>query len=291
MREGTVHLSKPQSFNDPFDCLPGVDAESLVRYIIADLSGYLGLEAPEGTSGSELAQSLSDTLNSTSGLELPRLIAPDGDTQTLRKQLDYLNIVLNARTKGSLCQHDILNVAEQRKETLLGSIRSCRIGCFSSNAHDLHMWAHYANSHQGFCVEYETSLPTLVGLGYDLNLADFVGRNMFKVFYLLERLDNTDLAIGLLDSPAEDLATKLYVRVLCAKGFNWVFENEHRLIVQDASLADDFPFLPARKVLLGANMSPDAEREVVAICRELKIPVMKARVSEKHYDLTEWPLG
>lgn len=290
LRGSTVHLSKPQSFNDPFDCLPGVDDERLVSHIIADLSGYLGLEVSEGASSSELAQSMSDALNAAGSLELPRLIPPDGDAHTLRKQLDYLNIVLNSRAKGSLCRHDVLNVAEQRKNILLEGIRNCRIACFSSSARDLHMWAHYANGHQGFCVEYETSLPTLAGLGYDLDWANLIGQNMFKVFYLQGRPDNTDLAIGLLDGPTEDLATKLYARILCAKGFNWVFEGEHRLILQDASMPDDFPFLPARKVLLGANMSPDAEREVTSICRELKILVMKARVSEKHYGLTEWPL-
>ena len=130
------------------------------------------------------------------------------------------------------------------------------------------MWAHYANSHRGFCVEYETSLPTLAGLGYDLNFATFIRQNMFKVFYLMERLDNTELAIDLLRGVSEDSATRLYARALCTKGFNWVFENEHRLIVQDPSLPDNCRFLPVRKVLLGANMDPNADRNVTAICQD-----------------------
>ena len=46
-------------------------------------------------------------------------------------------------------------------ETLIGAIRErITIVCFTQNPNDMPMWAHYANEHKGFCVEYEIDDPS-----------------------------------------------------------------------------------------------------------------------------------
>lgn len=66
-----------------------------------------------------------------------------------------------------LRQHQIDINIEDEDSTLLQNYRNeiikftheeMRVSCFAENCDSLLMWAHYADSHKGYCIEYDTKL-------------------------------------------------------------------------------------------------------------------------------------
>jgi len=94
------------------------------------------------------------------------------------------------------------------REEIISTTGVCSFFCSEPNS--ALMWAHYADNHAGFCVEYEVS-PELGNL------------NLFSVIY------SSQLPIisasELIFSPAET-----FTRILITKKIEWAYENEWRII-------------------------------------------------------------
>lgn len=192
---------------------------------------------------------------------------------------------------GSFTQRGLLAFAQQKVAGFCDIVRNCRISCFSTNPLNLYMWSHYANEHRGFCVEYETDRSAIaaseVPLAHYDNLLDCI----YGVYYHQQRPDNTVLAVDWLTKRIDfDGLRRLYARILCSKGFNWVFESECRLIVQDQNWGDDAPFFPVRKVYVGQYMRDGAKKKLVELCVSRSIPATEVSVPNSGYQLCERPL-
>lgn len=46
-------------------------------------------------------------------------------------------------------------IHQEYVDLLKGKIEEFRVACFTESPYAMLMWAHYANSHKGFCIEYE----------------------------------------------------------------------------------------------------------------------------------------
>lgn len=94
--------------------------------------------------------------------------------------------------------------------------------CFSQNPDDMPMWAYYANSHHGFCVEYE------------INHTD----NLYPVIYVDERMKSQmlciDLIYELLNPELHGIdkvrTMKHFILLTAFKHKSWKAENEIRAI-------------------------------------------------------------
>lgn len=94
--------------------------------------------------------------------------------------------------------------------------------CLSSKCDSTLMWAHYANSNTGICVEYDFNDPKLKPLYKKI---------VFPVAYSQEPIDLRDL---LADEKQQVYQYPLYAAVLCAalnKARDWSYENEWRLVL------------------------------------------------------------
>lgn len=170
-------------------------------------------------------------------------------------------------------------------ETLIGAIRErITIVCFTQNPNDMPMWAHYANEHKGFCVEYEIDDPS----------------KLYPVFYTDKRLPAQALFVNLIysffnsDVPDDDRRLLLNHIVLLSafKDKSWSAENEIRAIFLNgrANLSgkgrlcscEEIGIHPTR-LFIGVNCSPDNEKRLIDLSEKLQIEYEKCELSSNKF--------
>jgi len=117
-----------------------------------------------------------------------------------------------------------------------GSISSMRdnirITCFSEELYSMTMWAHYANNHTGFCVEYDFS-----SLDYNNDLT----KSLFPIGYETKRYNITNLFKMAL-SGKYDMRIKLLFFLMNLKHSSWSYEKEWRIISAREPITSQEPF-------------------------------------------------
>lgn len=94
-----------------------------------------------------------------------------------------------------------------------------RIACFTENSLSPLMWAHYADSHKGFCIEYDlTRIPE----GYKFGI--------LPVIYSDKRYDVTDAVV----TRNKNLLMNPYY----FKSSHWRYEKEWRMVVTEDLVTD-----------------------------------------------------
>lgn len=124
------------------------------------------------------------------------------------------------------------------------------------------MWAHYADSHQGICVELRTMVP------------GFYFAAAYPVTYSAERP-----VINMINKGHGDL----FERMILTKADFWSYEEEWRLFDRDASGIRDLPPTTIKSVILGALIS-DIDRDmVISWVKESRqnIAVRQARLDDR----------
>ena len=185
--------------------------------------------------------------------------------------------------EDDLLQMGIPNPENAKKiwDSIMGQIRQ-RITtiCFTQNPNDMPMWAHYANEHKGFCVEYEVK-------NY---------KNLYPVFYSENRMKAQTLFIDLIysffnkEAKSEKLSTlfKYIILTSAFKDKSWESEHEIRAIFMN-SLNDMTPKgklfdcktigIHPTKIYIGAKCCSDHIEELVEIANELNITYEKCMLS------------
>lgn len=163
--------------------------------------------------------------------------------------------------------------------------------CLSESATNLLMWAHYADAHRGFVLEFDSTSAF-----FDQRLTPrAVYRYIRKVEYQDERPSTT------LRDTEFNLNT-LYLR----KGRDWSYEAEWRMVLMLSQACEvigegpaavhlfRFPCASVRKVIIGARMVPakkTAIRELIANNRDYAhVECVEAQISDTHYRV-EFSIG
>ncbi|MCF5759181.1 DUF2971 domain-containing protein [Aeromonas veronii] len=127
----------------------------------------------------------------------------------------------------------------------------------TENHRNLLMWAHYADSHKGFCIGYKKD--------FLLNVIPYEDASPKKVTYDKKRLDP-------LKFDKDDIPFDIIMKTLTTKSDEWIYEKEHRCIVS-ISAADSFEFY-------GDESSP-----IYKTIKRLLKQGMITRVDNNKYDL------
>lgn len=175
-------------------------------------------------------------------------------------------------------------------DTLAVSIRGrFRISCFSEVPDSPLMWAHYASSGKGFCVEYELNpcighhmclkdgQPCIGGKDCKPSSCGFCCNcSLMPVIYTEKRLDATSAIRQEIEFAVAKELGKTYnlcdhdwlepYRTALFKSKDWAYEKEWRLILSDVQLRGDrecrYPCGNLVRVILGSNMNPLEEYKV-----------------------------
>jgi len=128
------------------------------------------------------------------------------------------------------------------------------VSCFSTKNNSILMWSHYANKHQGICLEFTTGKYPLVKADSDSKVHVFQ-----KVKYLrADRYPEVSLK-NFLDASPQTLNA-----ILC-KAFEWRYEKEWRLVVDHGEAGVCYQKESLSGVIFGLNMEDDLKVKVRAL--------------------------
>lgn len=164
-------------------------------------------------------------------------------------------------------------------------VKKFKISCFTTTPYSMLMWSHYANSHKGFCLEYE--VPP-----YDSESA-LLFHNLFPVIYSNKRTSVLEQCISELNSSSipNDVLWSIYKYGLLSKSMDWKYQSEWRLVSCDSMLASDdnynCQFFKINRVYLGNKMTKQERLKIIGICRRKNIPYTGVTIEQNKYEMND----
>ncbi len=202
-------FSAPSAFNDPFDCS--------VDVVLKDFEGEdLDRAWAYAKSGADIAP------------DLEAQLATDSMPNEAFKDL------LNRSAAQVLTQPELV---AQRKQ--IG------VACFSAKNDDLLMWAHYADGHRGFCMEFDASREPFS------RAEPVVYRDAIPPVNLLDVLDKKSTGPDVLE-------IMFRTKYEC-----WRYEEEWRVLHAEAGTEYTYPYELLTGVYFGLEMS-SGQKDMVA---------------------------
>ena len=146
-----------------------------------------------------------------------------------------------------------------------------RVGCLGTDYKNKLMWSHYADSHTGFCIEYDfNNIKWENLLVYPLPVLYSKERPLIP-YYIWGGKDiekaKKELMIGLL-----------------TKDIVWSYENEWRYIISKQDKTE-LVMPPISCIYLGANIENDNKIKIMNIAKKFNIPVKQMTIDRGKYAL------
>ena len=262
LRNQCIRFSSPAVLNDPFELKPHLTALATPEYAAAELQR-------------SLPRVLAEELDRLPA-ELRALISAQALQALLEAQLPSIQEKLDGISAQNM---PLFQETMARKlEELLGVL------CLSETSKSLLMWAHYADSHRGFIIQFDETSPF-----FNCRVSDDDElRHLRRVSYSSKR-------------PSLTLSEMEDGSAFLVKSIDWEYEAEWRMIVPlaDASRVVgtgpeaihlyNFPASAVTSVILGCRM-PEAKRaEIQALLGEsphyAHIRCIKAEIDNESYAL------
>ncbi len=182
--------------------------------------------------------------------------------------------------------NDLFDSCDNLHQELSDNYRVC---CFSESYNHPLMWAHYADKHQGFCLEYDFC-SSLDSIEQKLALL-----GLFPVIYQKNRLNLNDLFLHFRDhfSLYDKVGYVFHnLIILLTKYDIWKYEREWRLIKKICNSHDsDSLHIPcATKIFLGYNMDKQIRSEIIDIAKSKKIKIFQMQLDYASFDLLDNPI-
>lgn len=251
IKDKTIFLSHPSSFNDPFDGGFMMTEKALRKF---------------SCKPSLIYQFIAQNLNTTEKTKLEHLIS-HGDF--LRKIEEIISVISEKERFNPILT--LLYMLFRADEFLKTRVQSptvkydsrLKIFCFSQTGKSFPMWAHYANNHQGVCLEYDAKN---VQLSKDCDVP-------------IEALTVVRYSDNYVTDDIEDNMRCFY------KSDQWAYEKEVRIVCQMEGNVLKFPYLC--NVILGVNMPQKMKDELAGFCLDNGVDVWCAEVDNNGtYDLS-----
>jgi len=212
LKKQQIYFSKPKNFNDPFDCSITCSCNEMTKKDLHKLHKHL----------MNLDDIRNDSMNKN---EFKKRFGSDEP-----------NLLFNDH---------ITSLTETTVNNALSSIMNNNgISCFSEINNEILMWSHYADSHKGFCLEFDTSHDPF--------------ENSLKVTYnkKIPRIDTVDFFM----KDGDDQVTK----ACCTKHKSWKYEKEWRVLKDEGDTSYGYPAEALTAVYFGAEMD-FAHLEIIAL--------------------------
>lgn len=132
------------------------------------------------------------------------------------------------------------------------------------------LWAHYANSHKGFCIEY------------DIDKLQDSEQFVFNV----NRVESIKYCKAPPTITVADLySDKLLIKLFGSKSLAWQYENETRLIYSSFGLKKYNPFA-LKAIYFGLNMSEDRQMHIIDGLKNRDVKFYKMERNPGSYELS-----
>jgi hypothetical protein len=154
---------------------------------------------------------------------------------------------------------------------------SLKVCSFSGTQYSIIMWSHYADQHQGFCIEYDTeSLPP----------DNLFVRMLYPVIYSENLFDGTKYYLAAIRNQRK---FNILFPALAAlyKSPEWGYEGEWRLIIPANLVKEASPWrVPTpKRVYLGKRMPDDEKERIIEICKKKGIEAHQMHLADDSFCL------
>lgn len=242
LKDGSLFCSSPIKFNDPFDSFVKIDYSSATDSgILKKLERIIRHSQPDLSNG-----------------EVYKRVTNDFQSFDKRRLYDkdlHINIIIDQITN--------------------------HFGVYSLSAakNNILLWSHYAASHTGFLIEFN-SLPLknfLVNTYFPLKQK----HALFEVHY-----SNKYASINAFSDNYDEELNKAFL----TKAKEWSYEKEWRILYYggaNKSIKIPLSFLPdiVNCVILGYKISKPNEDELIALLQKHNIPIKKAIQSNEKFEM------
>lgn len=270
--------------NDPYECTPCYNAQIIQEFlntmlspeVIRQIIALLKAEELPASIGFSYPETIIDEIKKQVHLlsEEELLMKFQESAEKIREQIiENWNLLVNRFFMG-------ITQAE----------REIHIACFSEVYDSTLMWGHYADSHKGFCLEYDFSA---VVQDCSMNCTSPAQCKNFMlnwpiapVTYSQTRLDATSYLMTVIQAhiantsqtPINVFFADLLLLSKCQlwKSIDWAYEKEWRLAYRTVSEKYEghrpIAKLKPTGVYMGSMMNPQMRNEIYGICQEREIP-------------------
>ncbi len=165
-------------------------------------------------------------------------------------------------------------------------LSTINISCFTASGwQNALMWAHYANSYEGICIEYDFN-----------KIKDFIGF-IGAVDYKHPRPIISIKDLGTIKegkfvaSDITDEAIWKLINYLLVKDKIWEYEKEWRIIAPQGTPAPSFIALPfIKSITMGTKISPLIKNWIISICKDKHIDCYNLKLSYDTFEIDRVPV-
>lgn len=288
-----VFMNNPRNFNDPFDGMLCAQEDEfikrcLVKYLVETDAVHRGILTED-----ELNRLKASRCDDSEYCNVYRTfdsvilhLCYDADKQEMRKgEMEIQDLVYKSR-----CEYR--NKLNQLRESVVGITSFANINEFKLKSF-MELWAHYAQSHEGFCVEYD--LTQSVG---DVSDAMLMG-GLLPCSYGSKQVV---LSKQKMYKYVKDIPFTQYERMefdksilmsFLTKSSSWRYENEWRLILPldvCAIYGNMIPFYPIKSIYVGCRMPNDNKEFIYRLAEQKGITVYNMSMHEYKFEMGYLPV-
>ncbi|WP_081618881.1 DUF2971 domain-containing protein [Thioalkalivibrio sp. ARh3] len=262
----TVWLCSADKYNDPYECCTTLNFEVLHRAIqnhhFDELLSQNNLKYQLSQDEISKIRNADDPVRSLSHA----LLEKDGSVpQEKHKQI--VEALIDAQFKVSSENYQHFNQRAQQ---------GMKICSFSERVDSVVMWGHYANNHQGFCLEYDIeSWPP----------GEVRRRMLYPVIYSDHILDATKHILQSMRS--RDFNNLYGAMAAIHKSPDWAYEKEWRFVLPMGESFQDqnYPMPKPSALYLGSRIQKEDKATLLDIARQKGISVYEVALSPTEFKL------
>jgi hypothetical protein len=206
---------------------------------------------------------------------------------------------LNIEAATELAVQNKLSVAVRNEieNVIFSEFQSFRICCFTKRKDNLLFWSHYANSHTGYCVEYDTE-NSILAQAYKVRYGKKFPTLEFPLFNDIRKL-SVYLKQQSLGNNVESSQLKLEMKIVepvLNKSQEWRYEEEYRSVFKPGApmqLRSNNESIvltgnEIKHVYFGCNMPEKNKQQIISLIEEGPFsPVLwQARMKVGEFALT-----
>jgi hypothetical protein len=170
--------------------------------------------------------------------------------------------------------HVLNTVRQQLSETIPQLVLEARnkvrgVCCFTEIVDDLLMWGHYADSHRGFCLEFDTTLEPITKA------------KPVNYSYSFPNLDIGKIANG----EHEQVLDLVLTKAAC-----WQYEKEWRVLHEEGDKIFGYERKALTGVFFGARMPQEQRLMVASFLSKTTTELYNMRLNKSHFKLEAEPL-
>lgn len=157
-------------------------------------------------------------------------------------------------------------------DNLLEFVNTSGVFSLSKSPCEELLWAHYARSHEGFCIEY------------DLDVLMNFENNYYETIDV--KYANTPQKLNGLELLQQGDSKKFLQVILGAKPLSWAYENEIRVITPKAG-RHDYDYRAVKTIYFGLRMDDKEKTEVMSTLRGRDIKYKQIKLIKNSYNLVD----